>query len=84
MLRIACGVNVRRVAAYRQFARDYRRLAAMLTKPSDRLALELMATGWDKVADCREALLLGGPRNFRTTPINQSAPADQKLSPAQA
>jgi hypothetical protein len=46
-----------RVAAYRQFARDYRRLGTMLARPDDKRALELMATGWDKVADCREAVL---------------------------
>jgi hypothetical protein len=37
------------IAQYRQFATDYRRLAAMLTKPADKQALELFATGWDRV-----------------------------------
>lgn len=45
------------VSEYRQFADDYRRLAAMLTKPNDTQALELFAIGWDKVADNREAML---------------------------
>jgi hypothetical protein len=49
--------NLRRVAEYRQFAQDYRRLAAMLTKPEDRQALELMAIGWEKTADERERTL---------------------------
>jgi hypothetical protein len=39
------------VAQYRRFASDYRRLAAMLANPADKLALELMATGWDNVAN---------------------------------
>ena len=39
------------VAQYRRFASDYRRLAAMLANPTDKLALELMATGWDKCAN---------------------------------
>jgi hypothetical protein len=45
------------VAQYRQFASDCRRLAATLTKPADKRALELFAIGWDKVADNREAML---------------------------
>ena len=45
------------VAEYRKFAQDYRRLAAMLTKPEDRQALELMAIGWEKTADERERTL---------------------------
>jgi hypothetical protein len=50
--------TTRLVAQYRQFATDYRRLAAMLTKPDDKQALELFATGWDRVAENREAMLL--------------------------
>jgi hypothetical protein len=34
------------IAQYKQFATDYRRLAATLTKPDDKQALELFATGW--------------------------------------
>jgi hypothetical protein len=45
------------VAQYRQFAADYRRLAAMLTKPADKQALELFATGWDRIAENHEAML---------------------------
>ena len=45
------------VAQYRQFASDCRRLAARLTKPEDKRALELFAIGWDKVAHNREGLL---------------------------
>jgi hypothetical protein len=53
------------IAQYRQFATDYRRLAAMLTKPADKQALELFAIGWDRAAENREAMLRskgpGGP-----------------------
>jgi hypothetical protein len=45
------------VSQYRQFASDCRRLAALLTRPDDKHALELFAIGWDKVADDREAML---------------------------
>jgi len=45
------------VAKYRQFASNSRRLAAMLENPADKQALELMATGWDKVANNWEATL---------------------------
>jgi hypothetical protein len=45
------------VAQYRQFATDYRRLAAMLTEPADKQALELLAVGWDRTAENREAML---------------------------
>ena len=47
------------VAKYRQFASNSRRLAAMLANPADKRALELMATGWDKVANNWEATLSG-------------------------
>jgi DNA-binding NarL/FixJ family response regulator len=45
------------VAQYKQFAADYRRLAATLTKPDDKQALELFATGWDRIAENREVWL---------------------------
>jgi hypothetical protein len=45
------------IAQYRKFATDYRRLAAMLTDPADKQAVELFATGWDRVAENREAML---------------------------
>jgi len=45
------------VAQYRQFAADYRRLAAKLTNPADKQAMELLAIGWDTVAAKREAML---------------------------
>jgi hypothetical protein len=47
----------RLVAQYRQLAVDYRRLAAILTKPADKQALELLAIGWDRAAENREAML---------------------------
>ncbi len=49
------------VAEYRQFAEDCRKLAASLTIPADKQALELMAIAWDKVAAAREASLKKGP-----------------------
>jgi hypothetical protein len=45
------------VAQYRQFATDYRRLAATLAEPDDKQAFELFATGWERVAENREAML---------------------------
>jgi hypothetical protein len=48
---------MRWVAQYRRFAEECRQLAAALTKPTDKGALELMAQGWDKRADEREAKL---------------------------
>lgn len=50
---------MRWVAEYRRFAEECRRLSATLTKPTDKRALELMAKGWDKSADAREAKLRG-------------------------
>jgi hypothetical protein len=55
------------VAQYRQFATDYRRLAAMLTTPADKQALELFATGWDRIAENREAMLLCKERQNPST-----------------
>jgi hypothetical protein len=46
------------VADYRRFAEECRRLAAALTKPADKRAMELMAKGWDKSADKYEAKLI--------------------------
>jgi hypothetical protein len=45
------------VAQYRGFARDCREMAARTNNDNDKRALELMASGWDKVADEREALI---------------------------
>jgi hypothetical protein len=42
---------------YRQLASEYRRLAALLTRTDDKEAVELFATGWDKIADNHEAML---------------------------
>lgn len=41
---------------YRRFARQSRRLAAALSEPADKRALELMAKGWDKAAEKHEAM----------------------------
>ncbi len=48
---------MRTVAEYRKFAAETRELAAKLTDPRDKRALELMAAAWDKVAREREAAL---------------------------
>ena len=48
---------MRSATDYRRFARQSRRLAAALSEPADKRALELMATAWDKAADKREAML---------------------------
>jgi hypothetical protein len=47
---------MRSVADYRRFAKECRRLAAELSEPEDKRALELMATGWDKTAEKRAAI----------------------------
>jgi len=47
---------MRSATDYRRFARQSRRLAAALSEPADKRALELMAEGWDKAADKREAM----------------------------
>ena len=47
---------MRSASAYRRFARQSRRLAAALSEPADKRALELMAKGWDKAAEKREAM----------------------------
>jgi hypothetical protein len=46
---------MRTAAEYRKFAMECRELAARLTDPRDRHALELMAAGWEKVVREREA-----------------------------
>jgi hypothetical protein len=58
------------VAQYRQFATDYRRLAAMLTEPADKHALELFAIAWDRSAENREAMLFS---KERAEPIDVSS-----------
>jgi hypothetical protein len=45
------------VAEYRKFAEECRELAAKLTNPDDKRALELMATAWDKAANERAVQL---------------------------
>jgi len=46
------------VAEYRRFAEEYRKLSAKLAKPADKIAVELMASAWDKVATEREDRVL--------------------------
>jgi hypothetical protein len=48
---------MRKVQEYREYAEGCRLLAAKLTDPNDRRAIELMATAWDKAANEREAEL---------------------------
>jgi hypothetical protein len=45
---------MRRVAEYKQHAKDCRTLAAQITQPEDKMALEEMAKAWEKVAALRE------------------------------
>jgi hypothetical protein len=49
------------IAEYRKFAEDCRALAAKLTDPQDKRAVELMAEAWSKVANEREAMLKAKP-----------------------
>ena len=56
------------VADYRRFADECRRLAAALTKPADKRAMELMAKGWDKTADKCEAKLVSDPVDGTSEP----------------
>jgi hypothetical protein len=67
----AFGLEARRavtserlVAQCRQFATDYRCLASMLTNPDDKQASELFATGWDRIAEKREAMLRSKERVY--------------------
>ena len=45
------------VAEYREFAAQCREMAAKMTDPQDRRALELQASAWENVANAREAAL---------------------------
>ncbi len=53
---------MRTVAEYRQYARECRELATRMNDPKDRMALELQAKAWEKVADEREAALKSSSR----------------------
>jgi hypothetical protein len=69
---------MRWVTEYRRFAGECRRLAATLTKPADKRALELMAKGWDKSADEREAKLHSSDDLFEATlEPRQPAPVEE-------
>ncbi len=48
------------VDEYRQFAEWCREMALKISDPKDKYAVELMAQGWDKVANDREADLKRG------------------------
>jgi hypothetical protein len=48
---------VKTVAEYREFATECHKMAAKMTDPQDRKALELQASAWEKVANAREAAL---------------------------
>jgi hypothetical protein len=58
---------MRWVVEYRRVAKECRRLAAALTKPGDRRALELMAKAWDRSADEREGKLCRSGDPIETT-----------------
>ncbi len=68
---------MRWVTEYRRFAEECRRLAAVLTKPADKRALELMAKGWDKSADAREAKLRSSGDLIKAT-LEPPQPAPMK------
>lgn len=48
---------MRTVAEYRKFAESCRELAARLTNANDKRGMELMAEGWDKAAEQRQAAI---------------------------
>jgi hypothetical protein len=45
---------MRRLDEYKQHAKDCRALAAKVTRPDDKLALEEIAKAWEKVVALRE------------------------------
>ena len=45
---------MRRVAEYKQHAKECRALAAQIAQPEDKMALEEMAKAWDKIAALRD------------------------------
>ena len=45
---------MRRLDEYKQHAKDCRALAAMVTRPDDKLILEEIAKAWEEVATLRE------------------------------
>jgi hypothetical protein len=49
------GTMLKTVAEYRELAAECRKLAAKLSNPEDRRALESIASAWDTVANEREA-----------------------------
>jgi hypothetical protein len=75
---------MRRVTEYRRIAEECRRLAAALTKPADKRALELMAKGWDKSADAREAKLRYSDELSEVTLCGSDDPSEATREPRQA
>jgi hypothetical protein len=61
---------MRLVAQCRLLAIEYRRLAAQSPRRDDKEALELLAIGWDKIADRREAMLHKRSRSDRLDESN--------------
>jgi len=59
---------------YRQFAADCRQLAATLTEPADKQALEMFAREWDRVAESREAILRSKERTVPISPYQTQRP----------
>ena len=45
---------MRRLVEYKQHAKECRTLAAQMTRPEDKMALEELAKAWEKVAALRE------------------------------
>jgi hypothetical protein len=50
------------VAEYLRYARECREMAARMSNPNDRKALELQAAAWEKIAKAREEVLLAGQK----------------------
>jgi oligoendopeptidase F len=67
---------MRSVARYRRFARQSRRLAAALSEPADKRALELMAQGWDKCAEKLEARQRCEEQQIQLAEADQVDPCD--------
>jgi hypothetical protein len=51
---VRMGTAMRRLAEYKQHAKECRILAAQIARPEDKMALEELARAWDKVAALRE------------------------------
>jgi hypothetical protein len=58
---------MRKLEEYKKHAKDCRALAAQVTRPEDKVALEEIAKAWEKVAGLREHDLYEGYEALRKT-----------------